>query len=253
MAKAVFIDLAGVVYQGDSLIPGSAGAIARLRAAGVPIRFLTNTTRTPKRLIAAQLQRMGISVAEGELFTPARSAVDWLAARGMSAHLLVHPALLEDFARCDGRGGEAVVVGDAGEGFGYDAMNAAFRKLAAGAPLIALARNRTFLDADGRLSLDAGGFVSALEYAARTEAVVLGKPSAEFFATALASAGCAAGDAAMIGDDAEADIAGALAAGIGTAVLVRTGKYRSGDEAAFDPRPSKVVADLAAAADWLLD
>ena len=254
MAKSVFIDLAGVIYQGDSVIAGSVEAIGRLRTAGISVRFLTNSTRTPRRLIAAQLQRMGIAVGQDELFTPARSAVEWLAEHGMRAHLLVHPALIEDFADCGGAedGAEAVVVGDAGSEFSYAALNAAFRKLVGGAPLLALARNRTFLDADGLLSLDAGAFVSGLEYAARAGAVLLGKPSPDFFATAVASAGCLADEVTMIGDDAEADVAGALTAGIGHAVLVRTGKYRVGDETVFAPYPSMVADDLAAAVNRLL-
>ncbi|MFC3172861.1 TIGR01458 family HAD-type hydrolase [Novosphingobium bradum] len=252
MARAVFIDLAGVVYQGSDLIPGAIAAIGRLRAAGLAVRFLTNTTRTPRRLIAAQLAAMGVDVADGELFTPAGSACAWLAARGMAPHLLVHPALAEDFAGCGGEGPGAVVVGDAGEAFSYGAMNAAFRALVAGAPLLALARNRTFLDADGALSLDAGAFVVGLEFAARVRALVLGKPAPEFFALAVASVGCAADEVVMIGDDAEADVAGALAAGLGRAVLVRTGKYRPGDEAAFSPAPSHVADDLMGAVGWLL-
>ena len=252
MAKAVFIDLAGVVYQGDSLIPGSAEAIGRLREFGLPLRFLTNTTRTPRRMIAAQLRDMGIALADNELFTPARSACDWLAANGCTPHLLVHPDLVEDFADAPRTGRRAVVLGDAGGAFTYAALNAAFRALVGGAPFLALARNRTFLDADGALSLDAGAFVAGLEHAARVDAVVMGKPSAEFYALAARSAGCAMADTAMIGDDAEADVAGALAAGVGAAVLVRTGKYRAGDEAAVSPPPSHVADDLATAVDWLL-
>lgn len=60
---------------------------------------------------------MGIAVADDELFTPARSACEWLAARGMSPHLLVHPAFAEDVADCARDGPLAVVVGDAGEAF----------------------------------------------------------------------------------------------------------------------------------------
>jgi len=253
MAKAVLIDLSGVVYQGTQLIPGAAGAIARLRESGLPLRFLTNTTRTPRRLIASQLRDMGVETGEAELFTPARSACDWLAARGLCAHLLVHEALEEDFPSFPGGGEEAVIVGDAGTGFTYDALNAAFRKLLDGAPFLALARNRTFMDQDGALSLDAGAFVAGLEYASRREAIVLGKPSPDFFATAVASCGCDRQETVMIGDDAEADIAGALSAGIGAALLVRTGKYRAGDELAFDPRPTALVDDLAAAIDRILE
>ena len=121
-----------------------------------------------------------------------------------------------------------MIVGDAGRHFTYDALNAAFRQLMDGADFLALAANRRFRDADGGPSMDAGAFVAALEYASDREAEVLGKPAEAFFAAALVDIGCPAADAAMIGDDAEADIAGALRAGLGEAVLVRTGKYRPG-------------------------
>lgn len=49
MANAVLIDLSGVLYMGDALLPGGAEALDRLNATGMPYRFLTNTTRRPKR------------------------------------------------------------------------------------------------------------------------------------------------------------------------------------------------------------
>jgi len=57
----------------------------------------------------------------------------------------------------------------------------------------------------------------------------------------------------MVGDDAEADVAGALLAGIDSALLVRTGKYRPGDETRVEPPPSETVADLTAAARWIME
>jgi ribonucleotide monophosphatase NagD (HAD superfamily) len=63
---------------------------------------------------------------------------------------------------------------------------------------------------------------------------------------------CAPESAVMVGDDAESDIAGALDAGLAAAVLVRTGKYRRGDETRFSPTPTATVADLSAATDWIL-
>ena len=137
------------------------------------------------------------------------------------------------------RRGEAVVVGDAAQGFTYAALNTAFRKLLDGAEFLALARNRSFKDDDGELSLDAGPFVAALEYACQRQAVLFGKPAADFFQAALASAGCDGKEAVMVGDDAEADVAGALAAGVGSALLVRTGKYRPGDENKVKPCPER--------------
>jgi ribonucleotide monophosphatase NagD (HAD superfamily) len=57
----------------------------------------------------------------------------------------------------------------------------------------------------------------------------------------------------MVGDDAEADVSGALAAGIGSALLVRTGKYRAADENKVHPKPTDTVADLPAATRWILE
>ncbi|WP_081623506.1 hypothetical protein [Hoeflea sp. 108] len=53
MIRAVLLDLSGVVYDGDRPIPGAVAAIGRLRAEGLPIRFVSNTTRSPHRAIVA--------------------------------------------------------------------------------------------------------------------------------------------------------------------------------------------------------
>lgn len=251
MARAVLLDLGGVVYVGDSALPGAIEAVARLRKAGLALRFLTNTTRRPARRLIADLARLGLAVDADELLTPAALARDWLAGAGASPHLLVHEALEEEFVGCPRSGPPAVVIGDAAERFDYARLNRAFRLIENGAWFLALARNRSFRDADGALSLDAGPFVAALEYASGRGAVTLGKPSTEFFARALDALGVDPAGAVMIGDDVEADIGGAQAAGI-VGVLVRTGKYREGDEARIDPAPAHVADDLAAATDWIL-
>ena len=250
--RGVLLDLGGVVFAGDDPVPGSDDAIRRLREAGLPLRFLTNTTRRSVRRLVADLRDIGIDLDPDEILTPAQLARRHLEEHGLKPHLLVHENLEEEFADLSGDAGEAVVVGDAGERFTYAALNAAFRRIEAGAEFLALAANRAFRDRDGELSLDAGPFVRALEYAAGREARVLGKPSGAFYRLAVAALGTEPGEAVMVGDDAEADVGGALAAGL-RGVLVRTGKYRAGDEDALDPPPSHVADDLAAAADWILD
>lgn len=250
--KGVLLDLGGVVYIGNEPLPGAIDAIERLREADIPVRFLTNTTRSPQSSVLAKLRSMRIPVEADELFTPALAARKMIERQGLTPHLLIHPALAEDFAGLEHGERRAVVIGDAGEGFTYDAMNAAFRELEHDAVFIALANNRSFRDDDGELSLDAGPFVAALAFASQKEAVVLGKPSRDFFHAALASMNCTPQEAAMVGDDVEGDVEGALAAGL-TGILVRTGKYADGDEATIDPPPSHVADDLASAAAWILD
>lgn len=252
MISGVLLDLAGVIYDGDEAIPGAVEAVEPLRASGLPLRFVSNTTRSTNRRIIERLARFGLTVPEAELFTPARAAREWLIEHNRQPHLLIHPGLAGEFAGLPEEGEPAVVIGDAGDALDYAALNGAFRKLVEGADFLALAYNRAFKDSDGKLSLDAGPFVAALEFASLRPALVLGKPSADFFLAALAGMDCPPGHAVMVGDDAESDVAGALRAGLAYALQVRTGKYRAGDETRFEPHPTAVVDDLAAAVDWII-
>lgn len=249
--SAVLLDLGGVIYVGDRPIPGAIEAVARLRKARLPIRFLTNTTRRPVARLAADVCRLGLEVHEEEILAPAALARRYLVAHRLRPYLLVHPDLESEFARLPEGEAEAVVVGDAGERFTYASLNAAFRRLVAGAEFLALAMNRNFRDADGELSLDAGPFVRALEYASGREALVLGKPAPSFFREAVAALGSRPAETAMVGDDVEADVGGAQAAGL-IGILVQTGKYRPGDEGKIDPPPAHVAPDLSAAVNWIL-
>ncbi len=252
MIQGVLLDLSGVVYVGHQALPGAVDAVARLRASGLPVRFLSNSTRLSRQHILDLLHGLRVPVDDDELFTPAAAARAWLVANRRSAHLLIHPDLETDFHDLPHFDDRAVVIGDAGTGFTYERMNTAFRELAGGATLLALADNRTFMDDDGELSLDAGAFVAALEFATRQTATILGKPSPAFFAAALSSMGCAPDHAVMVGDDAEMDVAGALGAGLAHGLLVRTGKYTSGIETTVNPPPTAVVDDLPAAVAWIL-
>jgi HAD superfamily hydrolase (TIGR01458 family) len=107
-------------------------------------------------------------------------------------------------------------------------MNAAFRALNNGAELIAAAKNRYFKDQDGVLSMDAGGFIAALEFATGKEVKIIGKPSETFFHLAVDSMGLEPDEVLMVGDDIEADIKGAQDAGL-KAALVKTGKFQPSD------------------------
>ena len=248
-ARAVLIDLAGVLHTGDQALPGAVAALERLRASGRALRFLTNTTRTPSAVLVRRLQAMGFALAPDELQTAALAARSLVRARGLKPLWLVHPDIADEIGPSAAEP-DAVVLGDMGPHFTYDGLNRAFRLLMRGLPLLAMARNRYFMEADG-LSLDMGAFVAGLEYSTGVTAEITGKPSTAFFAAALAELGVGAADAVLVGDDLVDDIGGAQAAGI-RGVLVRTGKFRPGDDAHPDIRPAAVVDDFAAAVDALL-
>ncbi len=225
--RALLLDLDGVLYVEDEPVPGAVEAVERLRRSGLALRFVTNTTAHPRGRTLEKLTRLGFDVEERELITPAALAVRHCRERGYTrVALVMNDEVKHDFEGLEEteRGAEAVIVGDLGEAFGYDVLNAAFRQVMDGAELIALQKNRFWLRADG-LSLDVGPFVAALEYATARDAYVVGKPARGFFDEVLREMGGRAQEAAMVGDDVESDIGGALHAGL-AGILVMTGKYR---------------------------
>ena len=243
-AKGLLIDLDGTLYVENAPIPGAREALLRLEAAGIPYRYVTNTTRKPRREVVSRLRKLGFPAREDLVFAPAAAANAILA--GKRCHALVAEALFEDLADLvlAGTGPtEHVLVGDLGDGFDYTRLNRAFRLLVDGAGLVALQRNRFWQEADGP-SLDAGPFVAALEYASGKTATVVGKPEPTFFEAALQDLGLEAKDVAMVGDDAESDVAGAQRAGL-QGIQVRTGKYRSGDRMGTTGEPDVEIESIA--------
>ena len=222
----MLVDLDGTLYVGDEPVEGAREAIGRLKSSGFVLRYVTNTTRKPRREVREHLRALGFEVQEAEIFTPATAAAGLIGA--WTCFPLVDESLLEDLegVTLTQDRPDYVLVGDLGEGFTYDRLNAAFRHLMNGAELIALQKNRYWREEDG-LSLDAGPFVAALEYASGKSATVIGKPEKGFFRLALEELGLGPHEVAMVGDDAEADVAGARAAGL-KGIQVKTGKYRPG-------------------------
>lgn len=247
--QAVLIDLAGVLHTGDEAIAGSVAALQRLRASGLKLRFLTNTTRSPSSTILAKLQCMGFDTHADEVQTAVIATRKLVELRGLKPHYLVHPDIVEEIGPSSPTP-NAVVLGDAGHSFSYEALNTVFRLVMQGLPLLAMARNRYFQEPDG-LSLDMGAFVAGLEYSTGKTAEIVGKPAKPFFDAALAELGVRADQAVLIGDDLSDDIGGAQSAGI-PGILVRTGKFRPGDDQHPTIRPARVADDFAAAVEALL-
>ena len=114
-----------------------------------------------------------------------------------------------------------------------------------GSEFVALSRDR-YWRSGADLLLDAGPFVAGLEYATGRSAVLVGKPSLEFFGAALALLGSDAAGTLMIGDDLWSDVQGAQRAGL-QGWLVRTGKFQPDLLPTSGVHPDRVldsVADL---------
>jgi HAD superfamily hydrolase (TIGR01458 family) len=251
----ILLDVDGVLHVSGAPIPGAAEAVAQLRENGHRLRFVTNNTTHSRRRLAEQIRGFGIELDDAELQTTAFAAAHALAGKRVLA--LTMPDIVDDLEGVElvGEGADAVLIGGADETFetnqvfSYMNLARAFHELQAGAELYCLHKNRWWQTARGPL-LDSGAFVAGLEYAVDTEATVLGKPSPTYFLAALDALDSDPELAWMVGDDIEADVAGAAACGLRT-VLVRTGKFRPDVVEAARVQPDGIVTSIAALPGWI--
>jgi len=248
----LLLDLDGVCYVGDEPVPGAREALERFATAGLPVRFVTNTTKRSLDEVAAGIARLGLPIAREQIVTAPRAALAWLRDRGLPrCRLVVSETLLAEFAEVprDDETPEVVVLGDPGDIWTHELLQELFEQIMAGADLVALHKGRYWQTGAG-LRLDIGAYVAGLEHATGKQARIMGKPSCDFFLQAVAALGLPAGVAggrtrvAMVGDDVISDVAGAQTCGL-KGVLVRTGKYREEAVRRSGVRPDLVVDSLA--------
>jgi len=247
---AVLIDIDGVLTVSWEPISGAVAAVEYLRAAGVPLALVTNTTSRSRASIAAALVTAGFPVTASDILTAPAIAAAYLRQHYPGARCLL---LNSGDIRADLEGTtlvsdadaavDVVLAGGAGPEFSYQALNRAFRCLQAGARLVAMSRGMYWRTSDG-LQLDSGAFVVGLEQAAGITAEVVGKPAAGFFTAALAYVGVHAPDALMVGDDIDNDVLAAQRCGL-TGVLVKTGKYQTRAHAGAASAPDHVLDSIA--------
>jgi HAD superfamily hydrolase (TIGR01458 family) len=252
---AVVLDMEGVLHVDWQALPGAPQAVRDLHAAGVEAAILTNTTGRTRDAISGRLQGMGIEIGPQRVVTAASATADHIRSSypGTAVCLLGEPGAAAEFAGIelvdDPASAGVLVLGGPDDSLTYQRLDAAFRMLRDGVPLVAMQRNRWWPTSGGP-AMDAGGFVAALEYAAEVQATVVGKPSPEIFRAALGLLSARPGDAVMVGDDLVSDLRPAAAVGLRTC-LVRTGKggsfQLSPGEVDFDaPDLAQFVAGLLA-------
>lgn len=248
MKKSFLVDVNGVLYVGEKPIPGAIEAIDFLRNNDHKFRLVTNATQSSTASIQKKLCAMGFSIKAEEIFSPSTATIEYIKNSGKNKCFLlscgdVENEFLSSNIYLTEKNPDYVVVGDAAENFSFENMNKAFRLLLGGAELLAMEKDRHWMASAGP-ALAAGPYVAALEYASEKKAAVLGKPSRDFFASALRDMGARSKDTVMVGDDIFTDIQGAQAAGL-RAWLVRTGKYSAREVKETKIVPDKILDSIA--------
>ncbi len=81
MAQGLLIDMDGVIYGGDTLIPGADLFINRLLIENIPFKFMTNNSQRTRIDAVRKLERMGINVTEDHIYTSAMATGKFLASQ----------------------------------------------------------------------------------------------------------------------------------------------------------------------------
>jgi 4-nitrophenyl phosphatase len=252
----VCCDLDGVVWRGEEPIPGSAAAVAELRANGLRVTFLTNNSSGRVVDYVDKLGRMGIDADPADVGTSAQAAAGLIAATlpaGARVLPCAGPGVVEaveaaGFTVVDRAPADAVVVGWHRD-FDFERLTIASDAVRAGARFVATNVDPTYPVAGG-LVPGAGALVAAVATAAGVEPEVAGKPQAatvELVRRRFGPRGV------VVGDRPSTD--GALAHALAWPfALVLSGVAGSaGEEPIPDPPPQFSAADLGQLAPHLVD
>lgn len=247
----VLLDLDGCVYLGDDVIPGAPEAIAALRGASKSVMFLTNDARRAPEEYVRKLWSLGVRVSLEEIVT-AGAAIQYALAgreRTTTAFVIGAPSIFRHVADAgwhvvngtdDAATADLVVIAGH-DAFAFDELRDATQAALAGAELIAAGRDRTF-PTDSGIWPGTGAIVAAIEYASERTARSVGKPDRLMFEVALDR--LPDGDALVVGDRLDSDLAGAAAAGLDAAIVLTGVTTRAAAEQAEDPAPVAIADDL---------
>jgi phosphoglycolate/pyridoxal phosphate phosphatase family enzyme len=250
--RLVIFDLDGVVYRGSVPVPGAPELVEFLHGRGTAVRFATNNSTSSRRAYVDRLAAMGIRTAVEEIVTSTSATVEHLrrhgpdvrtvlaiGAEGMMTELreagfeltTAAAAVTSDPGGTLQRSYDAVIVG-LDPAVDYARLSTAMAAVAGGARLIATNADARYPTPAGFLP-GAGAIVAALATATGVAPEVIGKPAPAMFISILEAAGVAPSESVVVGDNPDADVAGAHRAGC-SAILVLTGVADSGTVALLD-------------------
>jgi 4-nitrophenyl phosphatase len=255
--QAVVMDMDGVLWRGDTPLPGLHEFFEFLHQRSLPFILATNNSTKTVEAYVRTLARFGIAIGPEHIVTSAVATAEYLRAtypgQALRTHLVGESGLFEIMLEA----GYAQVMADADvvivgmdRDLTYAKIRTASTLIRQGARFIGTNGDRTFPMPDG-LAPGSGSMLAAIEAAAGQAPFIIGKPEPVMFEMALARLGVTASQALMIGDRLETDILGGQQAGLIT-VLVRSGVTSPEALAASSVKPDLIfdgLPDLRAA--WL--
>ncbi len=245
--QGFLIDMDGVIYGGDTMIPGADKFISQLVKEDIPFTFMTNNSqRTPTDAVR-KLRKMGIDTTEEHVYTSAMATGQFIAGQmpkgavfvlgegGLISSLHQHGMTMVDTEP------DFVVLGE-GRNFTLEMVQRAVDMILAGAKFIATNRDPS-PKKKGWNNLGIAAITAMIEEATGTKAFVVGKPGPFMMRAARKFIGLETADTVVIGDTMETDIIGGVQVGY-KSILVLSGMTRKDDLTRFAYKPDLVVESI---------
>lgn len=242
--KGFICDMDGVIYRGNTLLPGVSEFVEWLEKEGKKYLFLTNSSERSPRELRQKLGRMGLDVTEDHFYTSALATAAFLSrqAPGCSAYVIGAPglvnALYDAGITMNDIDPDYVIVGETST-YNYEMISKAALLVQGGARLIATNSDLTGPTEVGIVPA-CRALVAPIELATGKQAYFMGKPNPLMMRTGLKLLGVHSAEAVMVGDRMDTDIIAGLETGLDT-VLVLSGCTRREDLAQYPYRPSYVL------------
>lgn len=226
--RGCVLDMDGVLYRGNTLIPEVPAFLDALERAEIPYSMATNNSTNSPQQYVEKLRAMGIEVPAESIVTSGVAAATHLRSRfpaGTSVYVVGMAALYEavfaDGYFVPGERDAQVVVSGGNFDLHYDMLKTACLAIRAGATYIATNADKTFPSEEGLIP-GSGAIVAALSAATGVDPLVVGKPNPELVTSCVDIMGVSAQQTLMIGDRLDTDILAGQRAGTRT-LLVLTG------------------------------
>ncbi len=244
--QGLLIDMDGVIYRGNEIIPGADDFINGLIKEGLPFTFMTNNSQRTALEVIRKLKGLGMEVTEKHIYTSAMATASFLASQSENGtvYVLGEGGLLsslhnEGFTMVE-TDPDFVVLGE-GHNFTLEMVRKAVDMILNGAKLIATNRDPSPKQIKNDWNnLGIAATAAMIEEATGRRAFVIGKPSPVMMRSARKFIGLETALTTVIGDTMETDIQGGVQMGYKT-VLVLSGISKKEELNNYAFRPDLVV------------
>lgn len=256
MQHGLLIDMDGVIYGGDTMIPGADKFIANLIKENIPFTFMTNNSQRTPLEVVRKVKRMGIEIAEKHVYTSAMATGKFLSSQvpNGTVYVLGEGGLLsslhENGLTMVNTDPDFVVLGE-GRNFTLEMVEKAVDMILAGAKFITTNRDPS-PKKKGWANLGIAATTAMIEEATGIKAFVVGKPGPVMMRSARKFLGLETAFTTVIGDTMDTDIQGGVQMGYKT-ILVLSGVSKKEQLAHYAFKPDMVVnsvIDIALPLPW---